>query len=610
MKTTSWQFTGAVFGLMFLCSDPVTAAFAPAAPDRFMIAPGDRAVRLNWQAVPGATSYNVKTGAVPAGPFSVAVAGIAATAWTHTNLANGRSNHYVISAVNAYGESAVSTALSATPSAAVLDVLPAGAKVEKLAGGFQFIEGPVWVPEEGGYLIFSDINANRLIRWSSRAGPSTFRQPSGQANGNILDHEGRLITCEHQTRRVSRTETNGMIRTLVDRFDGRTFNAPNDVAVKSDGTIWFTDPNYGAGQTQPGRYVYRFDPTNGNATVTALVTNFDQPNGICFSPDEAHLYVADSGTPRHIRVFDVTIDNRLTNGRVFTAVNPGAPDGIRAHADGRIFSSAGDGVQIFGTNGALLGRILTPEAAANLCFGGPGNRMLFITARTSLYGVTGLPDLVVTGVRRFPNNPRRGQSVIFSATVKNQGTGSTPAGVPLRVAFSIGTNNAVAWSDAFADALPPDASVVLTCNAGVMGRAWIAAGGNHTVRATVDDQAQFEESNETNNILTFPLGVPNSPDTDGDGHDDPSENIAGTDPQAADSVLRILTSGHPSGNGITVTWPSVQGKRYRVACKTGLTDLQWVDLSEPIEATNTITSWSTNLPSGIEQIFLKIRVGP
>jgi gluconolactonase len=588
---------------------PAKAGLEPDVPEHFLAAPGDQQIRLSWRAPARAVSYTVKAAATAAGPFTNLLTGLTTTAVSLTSLTNGRTYHYVVSAVNEHGASDNSAALSAVPSAAVLDWLPAGAKVEKLAGGFQFVEGPVWVPADGGYLIFSDINANRLIRWSPRAGGTTFRTPSGQANGNTLDADGRLITCEHANRRVSRTESDGTVVTLVDRFRGLTFNAPNDVAVKSDGTIWFTDPNYGAGQTQPGRYVYRFHPSNGNATVTALVTNFDQPNGLCFSPDETKLYVADSGGPRHVRVFDVLPDNTLSTGQVFTAINPGAPDGMRVDASGRLFSSAGDGVQIFDADGTLEGRILTPEAAANLCFGGPNNEMLFITARTSLYGVTRRPDLIVTSVRRFPLSPRRGQSVLFSATVKNQGTAPTPAGTPLRLAFTIGTSTNAVWSDSFTDALPPDASVVLLCNAGVEGATWTGVGGNHTVRAFVDDQESFTESNETNNVLTLTMSVANTADSDGDGHDDSIESFAGTNPQDANSVLRLLAAER-NGASVTFTWASVSNKIYHVACKGSFSDSVWSDLSPAITASNAVTSWTTAVPPNAGPVYFRVRVGP
>ena len=260
------------------------------------------------------------------------------------------------------------------------------AKVEKLAGGFRFVEGPVWIPK--GYLVFSDIPANHLIKWSRETGATVFREDSQNANGNTLNLKKQLVTAEHSGRRVSVTGEDGEIKTLVSEFEGKKFNSPNDVVVKSDGTYWFTDPDYGLGgkkKEQDGNFVYRFDPSTGK--TTALVKDFDKPNGLCFSPDEKKLYVADSGKPRHIRVFDVQNDGTIANGKVFCAIDKGGPDGIRCDADGRVWSSAGDGVHIFATDGSLIGKILVPESAANLCFGGKDGKTLFITARTSLYAI-------------------------------------------------------------------------------------------------------------------------------------------------------------------------------------------------------------------------------
>lgn len=267
-------------------------------------------------------------------------------------------------------------------------VVPLSSTVKRLAGEMRFLEGPVWNPADGGYLIFSDIPANQLKKWTDPKGVEVFRSPSNHANGNTLDLEGRLVTAEHGARRVSRTEQDGTVVTLVDQFEGKKLNSPNDVVVKSDGTIWFTDPDYGlAGRPkeQPGNYVYRFDPKT--KTITALVKDFDKPNGLCFSPDEKKLYIADSGQPKHIRVFDVTANGTLENGRVFCKIDKGGPDGIRCDTDGRIWSSAGDGVQIFAPDGKLIGKILVQEAPANLCFGGEDGKTLFITARTSLYSI-------------------------------------------------------------------------------------------------------------------------------------------------------------------------------------------------------------------------------
>lgn len=268
-------------------------------------------------------------------------------------------------------------------------VVSSSAQVTKLAGDFRFVEGPVWIPsEDGGFLIFSDIPADELKKWTKADGLSTFRNPSDNANGNTLDLDGRLITCEHGARRVSVTGADGTVKTLVDRFQGNRLNSPNDAAVKSDGSIWFTDPDYGLGSREKevdGNFVYRLNPKSGDLSI--LIRDFDKPNGICFSPDETKLYVADSGQPKHIRVFDVRENGTADNGKVFCKIDVGGPDGIRCDTEGRIWSSAGDGVQIFGSDGHLIGKILTPESPANLCFGGADGKTLFITARTSLYSI-------------------------------------------------------------------------------------------------------------------------------------------------------------------------------------------------------------------------------
>jgi gluconolactonase len=284
------------------------------------------------------------------------------------------------------------------------------AKMVRLAGDIQFAEGTQWVPADGGYLVFSDIPGDELRKWSAAKGVTSFRKPSQNANGNTLDREGRLLTCEHGGRRISILEKDGTLKTLVDAHDGKKLNSPNDAAVKTDGTVWFTDPEYGlAGRPreQAGNFVFRFDPKTKR--VSPVVTDFDRPNGICFSPDEKRLYVADSGKPKHIRVFDVKPDNTLANGKIFCTINKGGPDGIRCDADGRIWSSAGDGVHIFGPDGNLIGKILTPqvpnpgkngpplvsEAPANLCFGGKDMKTLFIAARKSLYSI----PVLANGVR-------------------------------------------------------------------------------------------------------------------------------------------------------------------------------------------------------------------
>ena len=265
-------------------------------------------------------------------------------------------------------------------------VLP-DAKLAKLATGMKFTEGPVWVTsKDGGFLVFSDIPSNELKKWTEKSGLSTFRKPSGNANGNTVNRHNRIVSCEHSGRRVSVLEINGELKTLVDRFGDKKFNSPNDAAVKSDGTVWFTDPDYGGNpHDYEGCFVFRFEPKTQNLTVVAK--DFDRPNGICFAPDETKLYVADSDKPRHIRVFDVRKDGSVSGGAVFCQIDKGVPDGIRCDADGRLWSSAGDGVHIFAPDGKLIGKILVPESPANLCFGGNNGKTLFITARTSLYSI-------------------------------------------------------------------------------------------------------------------------------------------------------------------------------------------------------------------------------
>ncbi len=267
--------------------------------------------------------------------------------------------------------------------------LPENAKIEKVASGFQFTEGPVWIGKDGGYLVFSDIPANELKKWSESEGIKPYRFPSKNANGNTTDLKGRLVTAEHSGRRLSFTSKKDNVKPLVEDYNGKKFNSPNDVVVKSDGTIWFTDPDYGlpkgATKELEGNFVFRYDEKQ--KTIQAVALDFDKPNGLCFSPDERKLYIADSGKPHHIRVFDVKEDGTLTNGKVFCVIDPGGPDGIRADADGRIWSSAGDGVHVFLPDGTLVAKIKVPETPANLCFGGPDGHTLFITAKTSLYRI-------------------------------------------------------------------------------------------------------------------------------------------------------------------------------------------------------------------------------
>lgn len=276
------------------------------------------------------------------------------------------------------------------------------AAVERIATGFRWAEGPVYF-RDGGYLLFSDIPNNRIMRWLPEDGHlSVFRAPSNYSNGNTRDREGRLVTCEHDARRVTRTEHDGSITVVLDSFQGKPLNAPNDVVVASDGAVWFTDPGYGIDGPYEGhkaeaelpRHVYRVDAATGEATVVA--DDFVRPNGLCFAPDESLMYIVDSGIshggPAHIRVFQVD-GTRLRNGRVFADFRPGMTDGVRCDVDGNVWCSMGwgdpaeDGVRCYAPDGTLIGKIHLPEACANLCFGGRKRDRLFMCASTSVYAL-------------------------------------------------------------------------------------------------------------------------------------------------------------------------------------------------------------------------------
>ncbi|MDS9466107.1 SMP-30/gluconolactonase/LRE family protein [Paracoccus sp. MBLB3053] len=273
------------------------------------------------------------------------------------------------------------------------------AQLRQLGSGFEWTEGPVWFPA-AQMLLFSDIPAHRMMRWTAETGCTVFRENSDYSNGNTRDPQGRLVTCHHGLRAVSRTEHDGSRTILAASHDGKRLNSPNDVVVRSDGSVWFTDPTYGilsdlegyrAVPEQPGNYVWRIPPEGGEPQP--VITDFTQPNGLCFSPDESLLYVAESGSSHDpdiapvIRVFEVTQDGRVDNGRDFAMVDAGLPDGIRCDANGNLWSSAADGVHVFAPDGTLLGKILVPEVVSNLCFGGPRGNRLFITATTSLYQI-------------------------------------------------------------------------------------------------------------------------------------------------------------------------------------------------------------------------------
>jgi gluconolactonase len=268
------------------------------------------------------------------------------------------------------------------------------APVKRLATGFDWVEGPVWFGDMG-CLLFSDIPNNRILRLDD-AGVSTFRSPSNFSNGHTRDLQGRLVSCEHGGRRVTRTEWDGRVTVIADSYQGKPLNSPNDVIVARDGAIWFSDPHYGimtdyegyrAEQELPCN-VYRVDP---GGRIEAVITDMACPNGLAFSPDERLLYVADTGRmfsddPQHVRVYDM-VGGRPANGRLFHTIAPGCADGIRLDSEGNLWSSAGDGVHCIAPDGRRLGRILVPERVSNICFGGRAKNRLFITATTSVYSV-------------------------------------------------------------------------------------------------------------------------------------------------------------------------------------------------------------------------------
>jgi gluconolactonase len=284
------------------------------------------------------------------------------------------------------------------------------AHVERLWTGGRWTEGPAYFAA-GRYLLFSDIPNNRMLRFDECSGAvSVFRQPSDYANGHTVDRQGRLVSCEHGGRRVVRTEHDGRLTVIADNYRGKRLNSPNDVVVRSDGSIWFTDPPYGILSDYEGHKaeselstcnVFRVDgATRG---IEIVVDDFVRPNGLAFSLDEKQLFVIDSaggrdpGLPKHIRVFDVADDNTLKNGREFSDCTAGRFDGMRLDDAGRLWAAADDGVHCLDRNGTLIGKVLIPEICSNVCFGGPKRNYLFICATTSLYGVF----LLVNGARTY-----------------------------------------------------------------------------------------------------------------------------------------------------------------------------------------------------------------
>jgi len=275
------------------------------------------------------------------------------------------------------------------------------ASVERIAHGCRWSEGPVWFGD-GRYLLWSDIPNNRILKWEEQTGTvSAFRQPSDFANGNTRDRQGRLVTCEHGGRRVTRTEYDGTVTVVADAFEGKRLNSPNDVVVKSDGSVWFTDPPFGIlgyyegerAEPEVPQHVYRVDGVTGEISV--LEDSVSRPNGLCFSPDESKLYLVESGTvPRNLYVYDVVDGGRrITNRRKLFDVGAGTPDGMRCDVDGNLWMGWGmgdaalDGVNVYNPDGVLIGRIALPERCANLCFGGRHRNRLFMAASKSVYAL-------------------------------------------------------------------------------------------------------------------------------------------------------------------------------------------------------------------------------
>jgi gluconolactonase len=274
------------------------------------------------------------------------------------------------------------------------------ATLDKLYEGTRWGEGPAYFAA-GRYLVWSDIPNDRMLRWDEPTGAvGVFRSPAGYTNGHTVDREGRLVSCSHGERRVERTEHDGSITVIADRFEGKRLNSPNDVVVRSDRSIWFTDPTYGIDSDYEGHRaeseigasnVYRVDPASGACRIAA--GDFVRPNGLAFTPDETRLFVSDTGSthvadgPRHIRAFDVADDGTLSGGEVFATCTQGMFDGFRFDEDGRLWTSAGDGVHCYDPDGTLIGKVLVPETVANVVFGGPKRNRLFVCATSSLYAV-------------------------------------------------------------------------------------------------------------------------------------------------------------------------------------------------------------------------------
>ncbi|MEO0408297.1 MAG: SMP-30/gluconolactonase/LRE family protein [Cyanobacteria bacterium P01_A01_bin.135] len=278
------------------------------------------------------------------------------------------------------------------------------ATLEQLASGAHHSEGPVYLPQDDS-LIWSDVVGNRLFRWSPADGISVIREPSHYQNGNALDHQGRIVACSHGQRAILRRDHDSQWRVLCSQYQGKRLNSPNDVVVKGDGSIWFTDPPFGltqpsegcgGDQEQAGSFVFWFNP--GTAAIAPVVTEMERPNGLVFSPDESILYVSDTSQVNYpqghhtIRAYDISVDDsgqpQASNSRVFAIVSPGQPDGMAVDAQGNLFTSSADSIQVYAPDGTQLGKIFVPEVCTNVTFGGPEGKRLFATTETSLYAIT------------------------------------------------------------------------------------------------------------------------------------------------------------------------------------------------------------------------------
>lgn len=274
------------------------------------------------------------------------------------------------------------------------DIVPKSSKLEKIATGFMFTEGPVWEAKKK-CLYFSDIPGNKMRKWTADMGVELFREPSGKSNGLTLDKQRRLLACEHANRRVSRTESDGKVVTIADKYDGKKLNSPNDVVVKSDGSIYFTDPPYGLSadfgnpgeQELPFQGVFRLSADGKNLTL--LADDFNKPNGLAFSPDESILYIDDTDEV-HIRAFDVKPDGTIANSRILVDLHDNAEgnvDGMKVDSEGNIYVTSPGGISIIDPEGNKLGVIEMPEVSANVAWGDDDWKTLFITASTSLYRI-------------------------------------------------------------------------------------------------------------------------------------------------------------------------------------------------------------------------------